>query len=102
MGLLRGRKHRTVALLLCALIPLVLLTSMVLSGNGYEVDRWTVSGGASTSSGGAYVLNGVAGQPDAGEMKGGDYVLDGGLEPGDREPEITVIYLPLISNGEGS
>ena len=48
----------------------------------YSIDWYTIDGGGGTSSGGPYTLVGTIGQPDAGEMAGGDYVLSGGFWPG--------------------
>ena len=42
-------------------------------------DNWfTVDGGGATSTGGHLGLSGTAGQPDAGTISGGGYVLYGG------------------------
>ncbi len=48
----------------------------------YELTWSTIDGGGGTSSGGPYTLTGTIGQPDAGEMAGGDYMLAGGFWPG--------------------
>jgi hypothetical protein len=48
------------------------------AGGGFEIPWHTVDGGGGTSSGGGYVLSGTAGQPDAGDLAGGDFVLSGG------------------------
>jgi hypothetical protein len=51
------------------------------SGGDYTL-RWsTVDGGGGASGGGAYVLVGTIGQPDAGAMSGGNYDLFGGFWP---------------------
>ncbi|HMC26462.1 MAG TPA: hypothetical protein VKM56_01570 [Verrucomicrobiae bacterium] len=49
------------------------------SAQNYRIDWFTIDGGGGTSSGGQYTLSGTIGQPDAGELKGGNYVLDGGF-----------------------
>ena len=49
---------------------------------GYEISWYTVDGGGGTSSGGSFELSGTAGQPDAGAMGGGSYVLTGGYWEG--------------------
>lgn len=47
---------------------------------GYDLSWWTVDGGGATfSTGGAYRLGGTIGQPDAGELSGGNYTLYGGF-----------------------
>jgi len=53
-----------------------------------EMTRWTIDGGGvSRSSGGDYELSGTLGQPDAGTLVGGDFMLTGGFwigqSPGD-------------------
>ena len=45
----------------------------------YEISWFTVDGGGSTSSGGAFSVSGTIGQPDAGVMNGGSYSLVGGF-----------------------
>jgi hypothetical protein len=45
----------------------------------YSIDWFTIDGGGGTSSGGQYSLSGTIGQPDAGKLSGGNYVLEGGF-----------------------
>jgi len=67
--------------------------SVLANGGSYEIDWWSVDGGAGTITGGEYELVGVVGQPDAGETaSGGDYNLTGGFIPGLSEP--TVVFYP--------
>ena len=48
--------------------------------SGYDLSWWTVDGGGGTwSSGGSLALGGTAGQPDAGDLAGGAYALQGGF-----------------------
>ncbi len=48
--------------------------------DGYDLSWWTVDGGGATfSTGGTYRLGGTIGQPNAGELSGGDYTLYGGF-----------------------
>ncbi len=50
------------------------------TGGPFDLSWSTVDGGGDTAStGGAYELSGTAGQPDAGPLAGGDYVLHGGF-----------------------
>ena len=49
---------------------------------GYEIVWHTIDGGGGTSAGGAYVLAGTIGQPDADWSEGGGYELLGGFWPG--------------------
>jgi hypothetical protein len=47
----------------------------------YEISWHTIDGGGGTSTGGDFALVGTIGQPDVGEMVGGDYQLSGGFWP---------------------
>jgi hypothetical protein len=55
----------------------------------FEVDWWTVdSGGAQELSGGVFTLNSTTGQPDAGKLSGGPFVLYGGFWLASFEPTV--------------
>ena len=66
----------------------------------YGLSRYTIDGGGvSFATGGTYSLGGTIGQPDAGVLSGGSYVLLGGFwlggaavvaveEPGESEPTL--------------
>ncbi len=57
-------------------LPVIVLAQ----SGGYDLSWWTVDGGGATfSTGGTYRLGGTIGQPDAGELSGGDYTLYGGF-----------------------
>lgn len=45
----------------------------------YSIDSFTIAGGAGTSTGGNFTLDGTVGQPGAGVMSGGNYSLAGGF-----------------------
>ena len=67
---------------------LSLIGPLAVRAGDYAIDWSTADGGGVMhSTGGAYELSGTIGQPDAGEMSGGDYSLTGGfwfgLVPGD-------------------
>lgn len=64
------------------LVPLASWQVWALTQDG--VDPWTVDGGGGTATGGNYVLQGTAGQPDAGrhESVDGTIVLRGGYWTG--------------------
>ncbi len=49
------------------------------SGDGYDLSWSTIDGGGDTSSGDGCSLTGTVGQPDAGVMTGGSYMLIGGF-----------------------
>ena len=86
-------------LLLMASVALRLAQDVALAqSGGYDLSWFTVDGGGATfSQGGGYSLGGTAGQPDAGELAGGSYTLNGGFWYGGAaaagEGEI---YLPII------
>ena len=64
-------------------------------GTGYDLTRWTVDGGgAMNAAGGAYMLGGTIGQPDADVMNGGVYTLVGGFWGGGVNQY--KVYLPLM------
>lgn len=51
-----------------------------------SIPWYTIDGGGGTSTGGSFVLSGTIGQPDAGEMSGGTFVLRGGFWNGVAAP----------------
>lgn len=57
----------------------LILFCCVCSASPYEI-RWsTIDGGGGRSTSGDYILTGTIGQPDAGNMMGGDYEVLGGF-----------------------
>ena len=72
----------------CAFLGLVV--SVTASGQDFTIDWHTVDGGGEMfTSGGSFELSGTIGQPDAGEMTGGDFELVGGywaISGGDSPP----------------
>lgn len=80
----------------CLLLAVPLVVAQ--SGNGYDLSWWTVDGGGTTgSTGGGYSLSGTAGQPDAGVLAGGGYILGGGFwRGGEARPPAYEIYLPVV------
>lgn len=89
------------------LLPLAALVVLLLSGivlarpdGEYDLSWNTIDGGGYTfSEGGGYTLGGTIGQPDAGEMSGGDYTLYGGFWGGIEY--FYHVYLPLILKNYG-
>ena len=63
------------------LLGLVMVTcpAWAQTGGDYDLSWSTIDGGGGTSSGGAFILSGTIGQPDAGAMAGGDFALMGGF-----------------------
>ncbi len=74
--LISVKVEKTILLIMC-----ILRLSLPVFGD-YEITWHTIDGGGGTSTGGPYTLTGTIGQPDAGEMGGGDYQLSGGFWPG--------------------
>ena len=64
---------------IAALLLVTLLFTVSAFAQNYRIDWFTIDGGGGTSSGGQYTLSGTIGQPDAGELTGGNYVLEGGF-----------------------
>ena len=58
------------------------LPVLAQSGGDYVLDWSTIDGGGGTSSGGAYIVRGTIGQPDADYSAGGPYEVLGGFWPG--------------------
>jgi hypothetical protein len=44
----------------------------------FSIDWYTVDGGGGTSTGGTFVLSGTSGQPEAGRMSDGRFLIEGG------------------------
>ena len=44
-----------------------------------SIDGFTIGGGGGVSTGGAFAIAGLIGQPDAGQMRGGNFAVTGGL-----------------------
>jgi hypothetical protein len=86
--------------LLGALLIIRLTSAMTQAqGGGYGLLWWTVDGGGGASSASRYAVNGTIGQPEAGTMRGGTYVLSGGFwggtgPAGGTDPHL--IYLPIV------
>jgi hypothetical protein len=94
------KRHRATGLLL--LVVLLLVGGAVArSDGGYDLSWWTVDGGGATgSTGGGYSLSGTAGQPDAGVLEGGSYVLGGGFwRGGEAAAPWYEVYLPVALRG---
>jgi hypothetical protein len=47
--------------------------------NNFAIDAHVIAGGGGTSSGGSYVVIGTLGMPDAGNMSGGNFAINGGF-----------------------
>lgn len=85
-------------LLVLALALVLLVTSALAEAQTFSLPWWTVDGGGGTSTSASYSLRGGIGQPDAGVLTGGGYILGGGFWPGRvRQSPGKDIYLPLVS-----
>lgn len=73
--------------LIFPLALLNLLTALIAHAQPvrFEIIAYTDRGGG-TSSGGAFALSGTIGQPDAGAMSGGNYLLAGGFWGASQTP----------------
>lgn len=93
---MRRRPQRWLILIMVLLVASTLTTGLVLaqSGGGYDLSWSTIDGGGGDSAGGDFQLAGTVGQPDAGVMSGGDFVLISGFWGGAR-PTYNV-YVPLV------
>jgi len=61
------------------IVALLALASVGYPQN-YSIDWHKIAGGGGTSAGGAYILSGAIGQPDAGSaLTGGNYSVTGGF-----------------------
>ena len=88
---------RLLRILLAPLLVLVITgVALAQSGNGLDLTWSTVDGGGGTSTGGVLSLQGTIGQPDAGTLVGGSFVLQGGFWDVVQAPSGYRIYLPVI------
>jgi len=78
------------------LLALLLVSGVALASASYDLSWHTVDGGGGASSGGEFMLYGTAGQPDAGSLSGGAYVLTGGFWGGASAGGGHKLYLPVI------
>lgn len=90
-----------IGLALAALLLLLFFVTILSaqSGGGLALTWSTVDGGGGKSTSDNFVLRGTAGQPDAGEMSGGNFTLQGGFWAG--APHAPTLYLPLIKSDSG-
>ena len=85
-------------LLLLGLALVLLATSALADAQSFNLTWWTVDSGGGASSSAQYTLSGSIGQPDAGVLDGGGYILGGGFWPGRvRQSQGQDLYLPLVS-----
>jgi hypothetical protein len=90
------KRKRLIPILIIA--ALLLIATIAYAQEGFDLSWWTVDSGGGQSNGDVYILQGVVGQPDAGVMHGGDFVLVGGFLSGVTAPPPPVynLLLPLV------
>jgi hypothetical protein len=82
-------------LILVTLLAARVTPAAAQSGGPYDLTWNTIDGGGQMySAGGAYMLGGTVGQPDAGVLEGDDYSLVGGFWGG--ASAVHRLYLPLL------
>ena len=73
-------KHLEVGTFLAISVMALLLTlARTASAQNFAMDRFTIAGGGSVSTGGVYSVKGTVGQPEAGVLRGGNYTGVGGF-----------------------
>ncbi|HNS38388.1 MAG TPA: hypothetical protein PKM01_11440 [Anaerolineaceae bacterium] len=88
-------KKRLSVLIILLLLLLAFVTAAHAQGL-LDLPWWTADGGGGLSQGGAYILHGTAGQPEAAYSQGGAYTLSGGFWAGQRIIDaFEQIFLPL-------
>lgn len=91
--------NRHMCLVLSGITLTLLIVARLVSAQGggsYDLANWVVSGGGNTvSSGGSYRLGDTIGQPAAGRISGGVYVLSSGFWHRAGVSGLDV-YLPLV------
>ena len=90
-------------LLILLIAGLLCLTAWALAAasddlaESLSIPWWTADGGGGRSSGGAYIVQGTAGQPDAGRASGGEFALVGGFWIAPPEQGARELYMPIIT-----
>jgi hypothetical protein len=79
-------------------VILLLVTAYnLVQAADYKLSWSSLEGGGGKSQGGAYVVIGVIGQPEAGVSSGGSYQVDGGIWDWYEDWQTQAfLYLPLI------
>jgi hypothetical protein len=92
-------RNRTLLILLAALSILLLVTVALAAPDTLRLPWWTADGGGGQSTGGDFTLRGTIGQPDGGQLQGGQYRLSSGFWGGPltEPPPEYLIFLPVAS-----
>jgi hypothetical protein len=72
-------KPRLIFMLLITALLLVSIPAAQAAPQAYNLPWWKVAAGGGDSQGGSYLLQGTAGQSEAGTLNGGQYILEGGF-----------------------
>jgi hypothetical protein len=95
---MNAKTRVTIIFTVCALV--LVTVSTALATGSYQVTWWTVDsgGGSSQSTDGQYVLNGTAGQPEAGSASGSGYSFNGGFwHAMSTTIQEFLIHMPLVN-----
>jgi hypothetical protein len=87
------KARRTIACVMLAALLLATAGALAQS-NGFDLSWFTADGGGGASQGGSFVVAGTIGQPDAGVMTGGPFLLEGGYWTGVGGP--ISVFLPIV------
>ena len=92
-------KTKIIVYCLVGILLLLAVQAARASVDAYALEWWSADSGGGASSNGSYQLSGAIGQPDAGQMAGGNYILSGGFWSGQTTqplPQARTVYLPVI------
>lgn len=87
-------------LLISAIIQAQERDQPMLLGANYDMPWWTIDGGGGTSTSDTFSVSGTIGQPDAGLIAGGTYLVSGGFwnNEGALQGFLYSAYLPTVMN----
>ena len=87
----RIRKSAVTVVMLIAALIVMGATAVFAQSDGYTLNWFSVNSGGQ-SAGGGYMLSGISGQAEAGELSGDGYSLSGGF----WQPQEQHVYLPIV------
>ena len=90
-GMLLIERSKTMKTNIIILMVSVCVILTIPAFADYEISWHTIDAGGGRSTGGDFALVGTIGQPDAGQMAGGDYQLSGGFWP--RGPMLALCFV---------
>ena len=80
-------------ILILSLTLLLVVTGVALANSSFDLSRWVLGGGGSSSSAGDVAMNATLGQPVVGVISGGNISLQQGYWHGNI---LYNIYAPLV------